>query len=140
MTGPPTAVIDAGAFIEVVLRSAAGLVTQEQLRSCDAVAPAIFDAEVFHVLTLGEKQGRLSSSVVDSALLLLRDAPIARFPLRNLVTAARGYTVAVSGYDALYLALAALLRCPVITTDARLAATATNQFGHTVTHVPTGGR
>ena len=133
-------VLDAGAFIEVLLRSEAGAGVGELMRSSDVSVPAIFDAEVFSVLTLGEKQGRLAPAAVDAALGLLVDASVTRFPLPSLLGVARGYIQAVSGYDAFYVALAALLRCPLVTTDARLAATATSQFRLTVTHVPTSGR
>jgi predicted nucleic acid-binding protein len=57
----------------------------------------------------------------------------------TLLSTARRFATAMSGYDALYAALARSLRCPLVTTNARLAHTAT-QFHLTVTHVPTSGR
>jgi predicted nucleic acid-binding protein len=73
-------------------------------------------------------------------LALLYDAPIERVPCRELLITARRFGTAMSGYDALYATLAGSLRCPLITTDRRLAQTATTQFSLTVTHVPTSGR
>jgi predicted nucleic acid-binding protein len=61
-------------------------------------------------------------------------------PCGELLTTARRFVTAMSGYDALYAALAQSLQCPLVTTDGLLARTATTQFGLTVTHVPTSGR
>jgi predicted nucleic acid-binding protein len=93
-------VIDASAFLEVLLRSTSGLAVEA----------------------------------------LLCDAPIERVPYRELFTTARRFGPAMSSYDALYAAFAASLRCPLVTTDGRLARIATTQFSPTVTHVPTSGR
>ena len=58
----------------------------------------------------------------------------------GLLAVARRFAVSVSGYDALYVALAAVLDCPVVTTDARLAKTAVQQFGLSVLQLPSSGR
>jgi predicted nucleic acid-binding protein len=132
-------VIDAGAFLEVLLRSSAGLIV-EPMFDDDVLAPDLLDAEVFNRLVRAEQHNMLDSTAVDERIALLRDAPIDRVPCRDLLTAARAFAAALSGYDALYAALAATLACPLVTTDARLARTAAGQFGVVVTHVPTSGR
>lgn len=131
-------VIDASAFLEVLMRSASGLVVETLLD--DTMAPDLLDAEVFHRLVRAEQNGALQPIQLDERLALLYDAPIERIPCRELLTTARRFVTAMSGYDALYAALARSLRCPLVTTDARLAHTATTQFNLTVTHVPTSGR
>lgn len=133
-------VVDAGAFLEVLAHSAAGLVVQRLIGSDDARAPDLFDAEVFNRLVRAEKHGKLSRTDVDERLALLADAPIDRVPSANLLPAARQFTVSMSGHDALYVALAAVLDCPVATADSRLAKTAVEQFGVSVLQVPSSGR
>lgn len=131
-------VIDASAFLEVLLRSPSGLTVEALL--VDTLVPDLLDAEVFHRLVRAERSGALAPMQLDERLELLYDAPIERVPCRELLPTARRFATAMSGYDALYAALAASLRCPLVTTDGRLARTATTQFGLTVTHVPTSGR
>ncbi|MGH3843978.1 MAG: type II toxin-antitoxin system VapC family toxin [Pseudonocardiaceae bacterium] len=131
-------VIDAGAFLEVLMRSTSGLAVEALLQ--DTTAPDLLDAEVFHRLVRAEQGGVLQPAQFDERLALLYDAPIERIPCRELLITARRFATAMSGYDALYAALAASLQCPLVTTDGRLARTATTQFGLTVTHVPTSGR
>ena len=131
-------VIDARAFVEVLMRSTSGLAVEALLE--DTMAPDLLDAEVFHRLVRAEQGGALQSTQLNERLALLYDAPIERVPCRDLLTTARRYATAISGYDALYAALAGSLRCPLVTTDGRLARTATTQFGLTVTHVAASGR
>lgn len=131
-------VIDASAFVEVLMRSTSGLAVEALLE--DTLAPDLLDAQVFYRLVRAEHGGALQPVQLDERLALLYDAPIERVPCRELLTVARRFVAAMSGYDALYAALAGSLRCPLVTTDGRLARTATTQFGLTVTHVPTGGR
>ncbi|MGH3697618.1 MAG: type II toxin-antitoxin system VapC family toxin [Pseudonocardiaceae bacterium] len=131
-------VIDASALLEVLLRSMSGLAVEALLK--DTMAPDLLDAEVFHRLVRAQQGGTLTPTQLDERLALLYDAPIERVPCRELLHTARRFVTAMSGYDALYAALAASLRCPLVTTDGRLARTATTQFGLIVTHVPTSGR
>jgi predicted nucleic acid-binding protein len=131
-------VIDASAFLEVLMRSTSGLAVEALLE--DTMAPDLLDAEVFHRLVRAEEGGALQRTQLDERLALLYDAPIERVPCRELLTTARRFATAISGYDALYAALAGCLRCPLVTTDGRLARTATTQFGLTVTHVPISHR
>jgi predicted nucleic acid-binding protein len=131
-------VIDASAFLEVLMRSTSGLAVEALLE--DTMAPDLLDAEVFHRLVRAEQGGAHQPTQLDERLALLYDAPIERVPCRELLITARRFVTAMSGYDALYAALAGSLRCPLVTTDERLARTATTQCGLTVTHVPTSGR
>ena len=120
------------------MRSTSGLVVEALLE--DTMAPDLLDAEVFRRLVRAEQSGALQPRQLDERLALLYDAPIERVPCRELLTTARQFVTAMSGCDALYAALAASLPCPLVTTDERLARTATTQFGLTVTHVPTSSR
>lgn len=131
-------VIDASAFLEVLMRSTSGMAVEALLE--DTMAPALLDTEVFHRLVRAEQGGALQPTQLDERLALLYDAPIQRVPCRELLTTASRFVTAMSAYDALYAALAGSLGCPLVTTDGRLARTATTQFNLTVTHVPTSGR
>jgi len=122
------------------MRSPAGLTVERLIVADDASAPDLFDAEVFNRLVLAEKHGRLGSNDVDERLALLADAPIDRVSSTGLLAVARRFAVSMSGYDALYVALAAVLDCPVATTDGRLAKTAVEQFGLSVLQMPSSGR
>lgn len=133
-------VIDAGAFLEVLMRSPSGLVTERLIAADDASAPEVIDAEIFNRLVRAEKHGQLAAADADERLALLADAPIDRVSSTSLLAVARRFAVAMSGYDALYAALAAVLDCPLVTTDARLSRTAVEQFGLAVLAVPTSGR
>lgn len=120
------------------MRSRSGLAVEALLD--DTMAPDLLDAEVFHRLVRAEQGGALQPAQLDERLALLCDAPIERVPCQELLTTARRFATSMSGYDALYAALAGSLQCPLVTTDGRLARTATTQFRLTVTHVPTSGR
>lgn len=122
-------VIDASAFLELLLRTPTGLVVEELLAQEPAVAPHLFDAEVLHRLVAFGKQRRLEAHEVDSAVADLRDAPIARVDHRPLLIAARKLSPALSGYDALYAALAGVVGGRLVTGNLALAKTARSQLG-----------
>jgi predicted nucleic acid-binding protein len=103
-------VVDAGAMLELLLRTPAGAQVEEVLARGDAVAPDLVDAEVFSGLIRARKNARLSENELASRVELLRDADVERYPARDLLSAARSCAAALSGYAALYAALAAVLR------------------------------
>ncbi len=85
-------------------------------------APHLIDAEVGNVLRRHEREARLSP---DEALLALRAARALvdhRYPhVGSLGELAWKWRHNLSFYDALYVALAALLDLPLITGDVRLS-------------------
>ena len=93
-----------------------------------AQAPHSLDAEVLHRLVVLGKQGAMTANEVATAVDDLRDAPIIRVDHDQLLRDALRFSAALSGYDAMYVALAGLLTCPLLTTDGRLARTARSQF------------
>lgn len=129
-------VIDASAFLELLLRTPMGLAVESVLRGDRAATPHLFDAEVLNCLVRLGRGGVLDAGEVDVAITDLRDAPITRVDQRPLLGRARALSVALSGYDALYAALAEELGCVLVTGDAGLAATARSQFGLAVADLP----
>ncbi|HZI96951.1 MAG TPA: PIN domain-containing protein [Actinomycetales bacterium] len=73
--------------------------------------------------------GRATTEEVSARVDLLRDAPLVRVPTRQLLEAALPLAAALSGYDAVYMALARAVRGTLVTVDERLARTAHRQFG-----------
>jgi predicted nucleic acid-binding protein len=129
-------VIDASAFLELLLRTPDGLTVEEELGQERALAPHLLDAEVLHRLVTFGKHGVLTAAEVESAVADLRDSPITRVDHRPLLDPARQLSTALSGYDALYAALAQALDARLVTTDRAFAATASSQLGLEVAHVP----
>jgi len=73
-------VIDAGAFLEILLAGPAGARVATFVEQDQVAAPQLFDAEVFHRLLRLEKTGGLHSDAVTTGLADLADAPITRYP------------------------------------------------------------
>jgi predicted nucleic acid-binding protein len=114
-------VIDASAFLEVLLRPGSQPYVEELVKTKTAIAPSLFDAEVLSRLVKNEKRGLLSASHVRKALTVLRAAPVARVSHERLLLDAWRCSGALSAYDALYVALAAQLGVGLVTADGRLA-------------------
>lgn len=129
-------VVDAGALVEVVLRSQAGRRIQRMVVNDDAYAPDLIDAEAFAVLARAARRGLITGTDLRERVELVRVAAIERLSSRSLMAVATAFTASLSGYDALYVAAADALACGIVTTDGGLATTAADQFGITVTHVP----
>ncbi len=131
-------VVDASALLEVLLRTAAAEGVAAAIASEPACAPDLIDAEVLHRLTTLGKHGAAPPDQVADRVRLLRDAPLVRIPTRHLLDAALPLTSALSGYDAVYVALARSVGGTLVTGDTRLARTAHRQFGVTVRTIGVG--
>lgn len=113
-------VIDAGALLELLLRtmraeSVQGVVADRQL-----VAPAVIDAEVLSALRGLERVSGVTAARAALAIVDLRLAPVERRPLEPLLDRAWSLRNQLNAYDALYVALAIELDCPLVTTDDRI--------------------
>jgi len=119
-------VIDASFAIEASLTSNAF----EHIRKSGAVAPALMWSEATSVLHEMQWRGAISKNLAAEARKRLAEAPIAHRRLSNLQT--RAWVIAeklgwAKTYDAEYVAMAQLLMCPLLTTDAKLARGAANE-------------
>ena len=115
-------VLDAGALVELLLRGPAADAVGKAVRERELAAPVILDAEVLSALRGLNRGGLLGAERAEFALSRLRTAPVQRMPVRSLLPIAWTLRHNLSAYDALYVALATALNCPLVTTDARLAA------------------
>lgn len=123
-------VIDASVLVDV-LTGALDLGEHDHsglLTAASWQAPAHIDAEVLHALrglTLG---GHLSRPRAHEALTDLADLTIHRWSLDlELARLAFSHADNLTAYDAIYLALASALECPLVTRDSKLARGAQHQ-------------
>jgi predicted nucleic acid-binding protein len=124
-------VVDASAAVDWLLRSdVAGRIDAIVARH-DCAAPEVFDVEVLNTLRRKERLGEVNTESSRWAVEDLAVAPIARWPHRPFFDAAWQLRHDLSAYDAMYVALARVLDCALLTTDRRLATTP--DLGITVT-------
>ena len=113
-------VIDAGALLELLLRTMRAESVQAVVDDRQLIAPSVIDAEVLSALRGLERNRTISGHRAGLAVADLRLAPVERFPLDPLLERAWGLRHHLHAYDALYVALAVELGCPLVTTDDRI--------------------
>lgn len=114
-------VVDASAVVDWLTRRPGADAVERALERDEAFAPEILDPEVLSALARLVRTGLLSPAGANRAVRVLLDAPITRVPHAGLVVEAWRRCGNLSAYDAMYVALAARLGCPLITADASLA-------------------
>lgn len=97
-------------------RARARLLAEDQL-----VAPELIDVEVALVLRRRWLAGDLDDERLAEAIEDLAAVGIERMPMRRLMSRVIELRRNVTPYDAVYIALAELLGCPLLTADQRLA-------------------
>ena len=113
-------VIDAGALLELLLRGLREAAVRAAVDNRQLVAPAVIDAEILSALRGLERISAVSAVRAAQAIQDLQVAPVERYPLAPLLDRAWGLRDKLPAYDALYVALAVRLNCPLITTDDRI--------------------
>ncbi len=88
----------------------------------DLVAPDLVDVETVAVLRKRWTAGDLSKNRFSAAIDDLEDLGLVRYPALPLMRRAFELRDNVTAYDAVYVALAERLDCPLVTADHRLAA------------------
>lgn len=117
-------VVDASVMVEVLLRVPGAERLEARLtrlgeRLC---APALLDVEVAQALRRYAGRGELTPARGADAIQLLVDFPLVRYPHAPLLPRIWELRANLTAYDAAYVALAEALRAPLLTADARLAA------------------
>ena len=117
-----SAVIDASAVASLLLGRMEAAAVGATLLHHDVIVPGVFDAEVLSVIRHAWLNGELEDSDALDALHHLVTMPVERVPDVTLLYDAWSLRHNVSASDALYVALARRLACPLVTLDRRLAA------------------
>jgi predicted nucleic acid-binding protein len=94
---------------------------RRRLAHCTIAAPATVDLEILAVWRRGTATGALPPRRVDLAMADLAWLPLTRVPPIDLLTGCWEQLPAVTPAEAPYLALAAALDAPLLTSDSRLA-------------------
>ena len=116
-------VVDASAVVDYVALRHVDTLPKRLTLGGTLHAPHLIDVEVTHAVRGLVARGKLS---VDGAFLARMDAAemsITLYPHALLLERAWQLRDTLSTYDAVYVALAELLPAPLVTCDARLAAT-----------------
>jgi predicted nucleic acid-binding protein len=114
-------VIDSSALVELVIRSERASAVAQAVGATDMVAPDVVNPEVLAALRRLERTGELSTKRAVQALDDLMDAPVRRFTTLPLLAEAWTLRANVTAADALYVVLARILRCPLVTADRKLS-------------------
>lgn len=113
-------VVDASAVVDLLLGGPLGDSVADRLAGHGLHGPAHLDAECFSALGRLNRAGELSATSVQRLLVRLTDAPIARHPVKDLLSGAWARRANLRLADALYVELAEQLDLPLVTTDGRL--------------------
>lgn len=113
-------IADASALVDLLLVNDLGSAVRRRLAGEGVHAPSHVDAEVLSALGRLWRAGELADEDVEPKLESLRAAPIARHPVNGLLLGAWARRHRLRLADALYVELAAIRGCPLVTTDRRL--------------------
>jgi predicted nucleic acid-binding protein len=125
-------VVDASALVGLLIRDRRHQPVAAALAVGDAMAPGVLDAEVLHSVARLERIGDISPALADAAVASLESAPIERFNHPVLIRSAWALRANLTGYDAMYAALARAMDCALITADARFARAVSGEIAVTV--------
>jgi predicted nucleic acid-binding protein len=114
-------VIDASAFVELLLQTPVGVKIDRTVGEAELIAPDVLNPEVLHSLRGLERGGKLTSARASEAVERLARAAIVRVPTLGLLREAWSARSNLSAYDACYVALARVFDCPLLTVDKPLA-------------------
>jgi predicted nucleic acid-binding protein len=125
-------VLDASALVGLLVSNRGHQPVAAALAVGDAMAPGVLDAEVLHTLARLERIGYISPALANAAVDSLETAPIERFNHPILIRPSWALRANLTGYDAMYAALARAMDCALITADARFARAVTGEIAVTV--------
>ena len=117
-------VVDASTLVELLLQGEAGCPAWRRLSQEGESwhAPELIDLEVLQSLRRFQWRREMSEERADAAVAAFRQFSLLRYPHEPLLPRVWELRDAMTIYDAAYVVLAESLRIPLITLDARLAA------------------
>lgn len=115
------AVVDASVWVDALVDAPRRDAALRILADVEAWAPSLVDVEVMSALARLERARSLTGPEADDALAEWLDAPLDRVESEMLLADAWPLRHALRTTDALYVALARVLDCSLVTSDARLA-------------------
>ena len=118
---PRSVVLDASAFVELLIGGPASRWIGEQLRDRHLTGPAHVHAEVLSALGRRHRSGTSTVSGIEEGLRRMVETEADTYPLPQLLLGAWHRRDRLRLADALYVELAAQLDTVVVTTDRRLA-------------------
>lgn len=114
-------VLDASAFVEMVLRTSRGRCVVAAIREVSWHVPAHFDIEVFSAISRLHRRGLLDDENARPLVAELTVIAVERHPVVPLLESAWHHLEGLSSADALYAELSRRLSAPLVTGDAGLA-------------------
>lgn len=116
-------VLDASAAIEWLLQSPVGAGIDKRIFSPSESlhAPHLLDLEVAQVLRRYVREKAISEQRGEEALEDLGDLALNRYPHDFLLPRVWELRATLTAYDAVYVALAEVLKAPLLTCDGRIA-------------------
>jgi predicted nucleic acid-binding protein len=123
-------VVDASALLEVLLRTPSTEAVEKRLFATHETlhAPHLLDVEVAQVIRRYAAAREINQERGREALADLDAFPIRRYPHGFLLSRVWELRNSLTAYDAVYVALAEALDAPLLTSDRRLAKTASHHI------------
>lgn len=117
---PSSIVIDASAVVELLIGSDRAPAVRRAIHGKKALAPDHLNGETLSALRRLERRGMPSRRATEAAIDL-KALPVKRVQSTTLLGRAWALRENVKPFDAIYVALAQSLSCPLLTADGRLA-------------------
>ena len=120
-----TAVLDASVVVELVLGTRIGARIRERLHDprISLHGPELLDLEVLNVLRRYVRAGTVAADRAEAAVRRLEELDLQRHRHGPMLPRIWSWRANLTAYDAAYVALAEVVDCPLLTTDARLSKT-----------------
>ena len=118
-----TAVLDASVVVELVLGTRIGARIRERLHDprISLHGPELLDLEVLNVLRRYVRAGTVAADRAEAGVRRLEELDLQRHRHGPMLPRIWLWRANLTAYDAAYVALAEVVDCPLLTTDARLS-------------------